>query len=545
MNTLLDYPDGPVPLDSLFYIRRPPIEEQACREITKPGAVIRIRAPKAMGKSSLMFRMADYAANLGYHIVTVDFQQFDADCLQNLDRFLRSFCLYVTRELNLEPNLDEYWDEDIGSKVSCSLYFRWHLLEKLKSPLVLALNEVNELFEYPQLTQDFLPLLRSWYEEGKQVATWQKLRLIIVYTTEVYVPLKITQSPFNIGLPLTLPEFTPEQVEQLAQLHQLDWNHQKTEQLMTMVGGHPVLVRLAFYYLSQSKDETLESLLKSAASDRGIYQEHLQRLFRTLEADLELKAAFKDYIVAHKHLGLQSILSYKLESMGLVKLKAKQVQVRCELYRQYFGKLFALEADVDRTVVSSVNSPIDRLVQLEQENDKLKRLFLMDAVTEIGNRQYFDDQLHQQWQRLSNSASPLSLMMSEIDFFNLYKDYYGSKVGDNCLRQVASAFKAIAQREQMLVFRYEGAKVVAILPKMNAQSAMAIAEKIRIEVRDIGIEMTIPNYCCFPDSVATVSLGVATAIPDINNDPQMLILAAEKALNQAKKNGGNSVISCS
>lgn len=545
MNMTIEYPYGPVSLDSSFYIRRPPIEEQACQEITQPGAVIRIRAPKEMGKSSLMFRIADYAGNLGYHIVTINFQQFDADCLNNLDRFLRSFCLYVTRQLGLEPDLDEYWDEDIGSKVSCSLYFHWHLLEQLETPLVLVLNEVNELFEYSELTQDFLPLLRSWYEEAKQVSNWQKLRLLVVYTTEVYVPLKITQSPFNIGLPLTLPEFTPEQVEQLAQLHQLDWNRTKTEQLMAMVGGHPLLIRLTFYHLSQSPDQPLENFLKSAASDRGIYQEHLQRIFQTLEKDPELKATFKDYILAQKPLGLQSILSYKLESLGLVKLKGKQVQVRSELYRQYFGKLFALEADVERTVVSSVNDPRDKILQLAQENHKLKSLFFIDEVTQIGNRQYFEYQLNQQWHLLSNSASSLSLIMIEIDFFQLYQDYYGLKLGENCLREIGRAFQAIAQREKMLVFRYEGSKFIAILPDLNEQSAMDMAKKMRIKVRDLGIEMTIPSYSGFPDSVVTVSLGVVTAIPGVNNDPQMLIGAAAQALSKAKRSGGNSVGYCS
>lgn len=543
MNTSLVYPYGPVPLDSSLYIPRPPIEEQACEEITKPGAVVRIRAPKEMGKSSLMFRIVEYAENLEYQIITIDFQQFDADCLNNLDRFLRSFCLQVTRQLGIEPDLDEYWDEDIGSKVSCSLYFRWHLLEQLDRPLVLVLNEVNELFEYPQLTQDFLPLLRSWYEEGKQVPTWRKLRLIIVYTTEVYVPLKITQSPFNIGLPLTLPEFTVEQVEQLAQLHQLDWNRQKTEQLMAMVGGHPVLVRLALYHLSISKDETLKSLLISAASDRSIYQEHLQRIFRTLEEDPELKAAFKAHILANKPLELQSILSYKLESLGLVKLKENKIQISNQLYRQYFRQIFELEADVYQPGEGSVNAPIDRVVQLQQENEKLqqqlKNLAHLDSVTQVGNRQYFDEQLAQQWNLLSDSTSCLSLIMGEIDFFKIYNDYHGAKVSENCLRQVASAFREVIQSEPMLTFRYDVARFAVILPKIGSTEAVKIANKIQANVKDLNIEINISNYICFPEKFITVSLGVATTTPTSNSSSDRLSIATEQTLKNSKNKGGN------
>jgi len=69
----------------------------------------------------------------------------------NLNRFLRWLCANVTLQLQLEPRLDDYWDEDIGSKVSCTFCFRSHLLEQINSPIVLALDEVNQIFEQPQV----------------------------------------------------------------------------------------------------------------------------------------------------------------------------------------------------------------------------------------------------------------------------------------------------------------------------------------------------------------------------------------------------------
>ncbi len=541
-NTLVEYPNGPVALNSSLYIPRPPLEKLGCQEITKPGAVIRIRAPKEMGKSSLMLRIVDHAENLRYQIATINFKQFDPDSLKNLDRFLRSFCLQVTTQLNLEPELDEYWDEDIGSKVSCSVYFRCHLLEQLDRPLVLVLNEINHLFEYPQLTEDFLPLLRSWYEEGKQIETWRKLRLIIVYSTEIYVPLKITQSPFNIGLPLTLSEFTVEQVEQLAQLHNLEWNRQQTEQLMAMVGGHPLLVRLAFYHLSVSEDETLENLLKSATSDRGIYQEHLQRLFRIIENDPELKLALKKLILHHKPLGLQSIFAYKLDSLGLVKLDDQQFQVRYELYRSYFYQRFELEAEND----VSLPFPVKRILELERENKKLKQLFSLDPVTQLGNRESFDWQLAQEWYILSDGASPLSLIIGEVDFFKPYKDYYGVKLAERCLRQIAQAFSLVITSGNMRVFRYDIDRFAVILPKIDSREAVELAHRILENVRALNIEIDIPNYVLFPESFVTVSLGLATTKPTVNNediedfkDCDRFLKATEEALKTSISRGGN------
>ena len=77
-------------------------------------------------------------------------------------------CANISLKLDLKPMLDDYWDEDIGSKVSCTIYLKMHILKTLNTPLVLALNEVNKIFEYPQIAQDFFPLLRSWHEEAKQ-----------------------------------------------------------------------------------------------------------------------------------------------------------------------------------------------------------------------------------------------------------------------------------------------------------------------------------------------------------------------------------------
>ncbi len=537
MNNSPNYPSGPVPLDSPFYIPRPPVEELVYEEIGKPGALIRIKGAKEMGKSSLMLRIVDYAKNLGYQIVAIDFQQFDADCLNNLDRFLRSFCLQVTKQLNLEPNLDEYWDEDIGSKISCSLYFRWHILENLTSPLVLVLNEVNELFEYPQLTQDFLPLLRSWYEEAKQVPIWRSLRLIVVYTTEVYVPLKITQSPFNIGLPVQLADFTAEQVEELAKLHQLEWNESHTEKLMAIVGGHPILVRLALYHLATHPKETLENLLNSAASDTGIYTDHLQRLSRTLEEDPELKIVFQNLILGNKSLELPQNLSYKLESLGLVNLTNKQVKISQELYQKYFWQ--KIQAEIDLPGIKDAKFPANIMTSLAKEYQKLKQLAELDELTQLANRRSFEKKLQDYWNQLSDTQEPLSLIIGEIDFFKVYKSYYGEKQANHCLQEVAQAFIQPSKSEHTLVARYGDAQFAVILPRIDKSAAVEIAKNIQAQVQGLKIELNIPDYSGFPDSVVTVSLGLTTMMVTANSALDELISRTGQALKSAQIIGGN------
>jgi len=256
------FPSGSVPLDSPFYIENSAIAAQVEQEISEPGALIRIKAPREMGKTSLLLRILDYTNRIGYRTVSLNLEQIDQAILSDLNRFLRWLCVNITCQLQLESRLDEYWDEDIGSKVSCSLYLRAYVLEQINSPVVLALDEVNQLFEHPSVAKEVLPLFRSWYEEGKRVPVWQKLRLIVVHSTEVYVPLQLHQSPFNVGLPIQLTGLSLDQMQQLAQRYGINWkDSEEARLLMDMVGGHPALVHLALYHLSRG-DQTLAQLLE-------------------------------------------------------------------------------------------------------------------------------------------------------------------------------------------------------------------------------------------------------------------------------------------
>jgi transcriptional regulator with XRE-family HTH domain len=335
-DTLPCYPNGAVPLDSPFYLERVPAQAQIDRELAKPGGLVRIKAPKEMGKTSLLMRTLDSAKGLGYQTVSLNIEQVDAAILSDLDRFLRWLCANVARQLQLPPMLDEYWDEDLGSKISCTAYFQDYLLAKISTPLVLAFDEMNRMFEHPQMAQDFLPLLRSWYEEAKISPIWQKLRLIVVHSTEIYIPLQLNQSPFNVGLPIQLDTFSQAEVQQLARCYGLDWDSgAEARQLMEMVGGHPALVNITLYHLSDG-DVSLSELLKNAPTAAGIYYHHLQRHWVTLTQQPELAQALDRVMSATKPIALAPILAYQLSSLGSIERLGDKVVPACELYRQAF-----------------------------------------------------------------------------------------------------------------------------------------------------------------------------------------------------------------
>ncbi|WP_257236446.1 AAA-like domain-containing protein [Nostoc sp. 'Peltigera malacea cyanobiont' DB3992] len=351
----IEFPSGPVALGSPFYINRPSLEELVCNETLHPGCLIRIKAPRKMGKSSLLNRMIAYAREQDYQIVYLDFQEADQDVFASLDKFLRWFCVNVSRQLNLLSCLDDFWDMEMGSKVSCKIYFEAYLLQYIDdSPVVLALNEVHRIFEHPNIAQDFLPMLRFWHEQAKQDRTWQKLRMVVVHTTEIYIPLKLNQSPFNVGITITLPPFTLKQVQNLALRYGLDWagnseGAKRLAPLQAMVGGHPYLVNLAFYHLCQG-EMTLEVLLETASTPVGIYGQHLRELLTLLQEEAELMSAMEQVIATDEKVELNAIAAYKLESMGLVQLNGNQASAMCELYRLYFSQQFGKQNSANASI---------------------------------------------------------------------------------------------------------------------------------------------------------------------------------------------------
>jgi DNA-binding Xre family transcriptional regulator len=336
-DTLPCYPNGSIPLGSSFYLERAPIEAQIDRELAKPGALVRIKAPSEMGKTSLLLRVLDRAKCGGARTVSLNLDRVDRAILSDLNQFLRLLCANTARQLQLKPQLDLYWDEDLGSKISCTNYFQEYLLAEIDTHLLLALDEVDRVFEYPEVAKDFLPLLRSWYEEAKTLPVWQKLRIIVVHSTEVYVPLQLNQSPFNVGLPVQLNRFTQQEVQQLARCYGLDWDDgTQSQQLMEKISGHPALVNIALYHLSRG-EISLTRLLDTAASPTGIYHDRLQRLWATLAEQPELARALAIVMNATEPIALAPLLAYKLSSLGTIDRVGDLAIPSCELYRQAFG----------------------------------------------------------------------------------------------------------------------------------------------------------------------------------------------------------------
>ncbi len=572
LTTIVEFPNRPLLHNSNFYIPRPPIEELASTEMTQPGSLIRIRAPYKMGKSSLIFYLLAQAEGVKYQSVMIDFQQADRGVFSDLNKFLRWLSVNVTRELNLESMLDHYWDEEMGSKVSCTTYFQAYILPKIQSPLVLVFTEVDRLFEFPEIAGEFFPLLRFWHEQARQVNIWQKLRLIVTYSTEIYLPIKLHQSPFNVGLPLKLPPLTAQQVQQLAQQYKLTWmGNDHIKQLMNMLGGHPYLIQLAFYHLTcpehpihqnaalqttslnvedemlNSPQNRLQKLLEQAPTEAGIYNDYLRRLLIKIQAEPQLKAALQKILSSDIAVSIDSILAHQLESLGLIDLDGDRVQLCCALYRLYLTKQLLptygeppLSNFIPSTDINEREEDSDS-EQLKKENLELQQLCNLDELTQLANQRYFNSYLQMEWQRASKNQTNLSFILCDIDYFKIYNTIYGYSAGDDCLRQIARAIRECVNRPDDVVARYGGEEFAILLPRTNLSGAVCVAERIRETVKSLAIEIKSQKFGGFPEEFVTVSVGVSNTIPHSDEHYRAIVQATERALYQSKRKGRNRV----
>jgi diguanylate cyclase (GGDEF)-like protein len=173
-----------------------------------------------------------------------------------------------------------------------------------------------------------------------------------------------------------------------------------------------------------------------------------------------------------------------------------------------------------------------------QVQETLRSLSYIDGLTGIANRRHFQESLDHEWKYGSRMYKHLSLIMCDIDFFKTYNDVYGHQAGDECLIKVARALSETIERPRDLVARYGGEEFAVLLPETDSEGAYKVAEAIRDKVSSLCIphEKSV-NGC----KSLSISVGVATVIPDHEISVAEPISRADEALYFAKKDGRNKI----
>jgi diguanylate cyclase (GGDEF)-like protein/PAS domain S-box-containing protein len=175
---------------------------------------------------------------------------------------------------------------------------------------------------------------------------------------------------------------------------------------------------------------------------------------------------------------------------------------------------------------------------LAEANVSLEKMARIDGLTQIANRRNFDETLSQEWQRLSRTKQPISLLLGDIDYFKKYNDHYGHQAGDDCLKQIGKALADSVLRPADLAARYGGEEFVLLLPEVEVHGALMVGQRAIKRITDLGI----PHAASENNDIVSISIGAATLIPSIDTDPCKLIELADEALYQAKEQGRNRLI---
>jgi len=335
--TNLDNPRGIIDINSPFYLERPPIEQICYQTIIQPRAFIRIKAPWQMGKSSLMIRILHYASQKSHRTMTLNLQEVESKIFMNYDKFLYWFCYKITEKLNLheklENELEKYWNKNnfLGLNGICTRYIQ-KLIYEIDEPLVIAIDELDLIYQNLILAKDFLSLLRAW---NHLTNISGKLKFIIVHCQDINLLGDNNSSPFNIGTTIELTEFNQEQIIDLTTRYNLNLSDKEVKKIINIIGGHPYLVKKAFYELKQQKltfKIFLQKLLKGE-----FFSDHLYCLLSFLENNIDLKENMKIIVNSTLPISLNSInTSLKLKSLGLIKINGNCCEPFCNLYRQFF-----------------------------------------------------------------------------------------------------------------------------------------------------------------------------------------------------------------
>ncbi len=182
-------------------------------------------------------------------------------------------------------------------------------------------------------------------------------------------------------------------------------------------------------------------------------------------------------------------------------------------------------------------------IRRKRYNDRLRasvrqtiELAVTDGLTGLHNRRYLDSHLKLLIDRSLARGRQMSVCMTDIDRFKLINDTYGHDVGDVVLREFASRLRT-AVRGADLACRYGGEEFVLVMPDTSAETAAAVAERLRMTIEQEPFRLSDGGV---PLQV-TASIGIASLLPQ-GDAAETLLKRADNALYEAKRAGRNRVV---
>lgn len=311
---------GGIPLHSERYVVRE-ADQRFQEALHRQEAIVRLKGPRQVGKTSLLARGLQLARTEGKRVVIVDFQALGGATLATPDALYRALAESLAEQLDLDTLPEALWSPSRAGAANLERYLRRAVFAAVPLPLVWGWDEVDRLFSVP-FGSEIFGLLRSWHNRRSldPSGPWHLLTVALAYATEAH--LFITdpnQSPFNVGVQLSLSDFSCAELEALARRCEVTAD---ISALHAWLGGQPYLCRRA-----------LDALGAGAAADASLFAEHLERLAFSVTQDPALYAAVRQ-VLQSKPCPPEPF--FRLRSAGvIVGDSPTQARLRCPLYEEY------------------------------------------------------------------------------------------------------------------------------------------------------------------------------------------------------------------
>jgi DNA-binding SARP family transcriptional activator len=337
-SVLLEPVGGAVPLDSPFYVVRP-TDERFAAAIARQDSIVLVKGPRQVGKTSLLARGLQQARQAGARVVLTDFETFNAAHLESAETLLFALAQSLADQLDVEVAPAGVWDPRRGPNPNFRRYLHREVLGRISGPMVWGLDEVDRLFGCDYGTEIF-GLFRSWHNERAldPSGPWSRLTLAMAYATEAHLFITdLNKSPFNVGTRLSLDDFTREQVADLNRRYGSPLTDEtELTRFYDLVSGHPYLVGAGLHEMA-TQGSRIGDFEARAASDGGIFGDHLQRLLVPLDRDPELRDVMQGVLAGRPCPTPRSF--YRLRSAGLLAGDSEDdARPRCRLYATYLAR---------------------------------------------------------------------------------------------------------------------------------------------------------------------------------------------------------------
>lgn len=327
-------PGGAISLSNEHYIE-PNEFDLAKNEILKKRSVVTIKGPRQFGKTSMMIRLLHFVKTTSNstRVAFIDFQSIENEFFSSHSKLWKRIIDDISFQIEIASQDRNNWDHKASTLQNLNNFVEYIFDKSTKDSLLICLDEADRVLT-KNIGQDFFGLIRAIYNRGAIEQIWRRINWCIATSTEPsYYLTDINQSPFNIGLNISLPKFNYNNIISLASKMRIELHESEIHHIAHFLGGHPYLTHLLLFHV-KSHPKIRSSYFSKDSASRGIFRDHLNRILINLASEEKLIQALKMILSNRKCNDYDSI--QRLETTGIIMTKGEEPVISSELYKQYF-----------------------------------------------------------------------------------------------------------------------------------------------------------------------------------------------------------------